>query len=454
MKHILILSMFIWINTALFGQNYNEYTLDELRQKQTQAIKNEDFETAQLIKQEIESRKSLEEIKEDTQNQLDKAIKNEDYKQTTILKEKLKIIENIAIIKKEIDKAVNSEDFKKASELKEQKNALLLSLNQTTAEVQQPTQSNQQTASLFFTSDNKAENFDVLIDGEYVGSYRRGKNLLVENISLGEHKINFYPMAFPNKDNFSFNETIDINSTKIISVDYKNEYSRYIILNKESKKAKNILGNELFNISEISKEKADNVYLTTDYNNRDFIEPKMAALYNTTSFKTDFGYYLSSPLPVSRDWGWALHFEGTNTYLLTDFGLFTGYTMSLHSVYYQTQPSLEYAYIALGIIPNIGFQFEPTNSIIIQGAFNAGPYFCMYDELLPEDVKFSVAFGSYVNANFQYYFTKTMGVIAESGIGAVYGGSFTPTINNVKFSIGIVGRGIMDPKYRYKHYVE
>jgi len=128
---LIFISILFFIVQNIFSQtiDYSKMTIDELKTVKEKAITEEDYGLAQKIKLEIESRKTLDQIKKETKEDLQTAINNNAMAESERLKDKLEKIERIESITVDIEDAVSNEDFNKAMELKKEKESLLAKVN-------------------------------------------------------------------------------------------------------------------------------------------------------------------------------------------------------------------------------------------------------------------------------------------------------------------------------------
>lgn len=142
MRKFITLIFILFTAFNLNAQDIKSLSLEELQQQKQEAIKSENFALAQKINDEIASRKSLKDLKNEIQLAMDKAIKEQDFIKADALKNKLKKIEEIEIIDIQIKEALKVEDFKLAQQLKTKKEGLKQQLNLGEEKAQIPKPSN------------------------------------------------------------------------------------------------------------------------------------------------------------------------------------------------------------------------------------------------------------------------------------------------------------------------
>ena len=94
---LLFIAILFTITQSVFSKtlDYSKMAIKELKIAKEKAITGEDYSLAQKIKSEIESRKTLDEIKNQIKSDLQVAINEEDFEEAGRLKEKLKKIDGI-----------------------------------------------------------------------------------------------------------------------------------------------------------------------------------------------------------------------------------------------------------------------------------------------------------------------------------------------------------------------
>lgn len=112
----------------------------ELQQAKARAIENEDYSLAAQIKEELASRKSVDEMIAEKESELKTAVDEADYEKAAIIKDEILSLKKIKEIDHQIAEAVKAEDYAKAQQLKEIKQTMLSSLGSETDNNQMQTQ--------------------------------------------------------------------------------------------------------------------------------------------------------------------------------------------------------------------------------------------------------------------------------------------------------------------------
>ncbi len=103
-----------------------------MEQLKSQAVEEQDFELAQRIKKELESRKSVTELLKAREAELAKAVQEDDFDEAEALKTEIQRLRDLqkqlATLEKNLEKAVAAEDYASAQALKEEQGRLRKSL--------------------------------------------------------------------------------------------------------------------------------------------------------------------------------------------------------------------------------------------------------------------------------------------------------------------------------------
>lgn len=472
---LLLFSMLI--SFCGFSQSLESYSMEQLNKMKKDAIQNENFEEAQKIKLEIESRKSVDDLIAETKKGMDVAAANEEYSKAAELKSKLEKLEEIKTLEKQIADAAANENFEAAQKLKEQKQQLWREVN---------SEGNLAIKSAAFTETNgiidgasklRFENyinnnikpaggnyFDVIIDGKYVGTLNKYYELEIINITPGQHEVVLIPSIFAAKPKakFAFKSTytFSTNSTYVLRVEEfesKNKFARMCIEN-----SKKLEKDKIFTISSASSEAALQTRQTEVVN---AANPKYAV---KNPLHADFWYstvttnlgFLSTELPENREAAFKFDIHNDNTYpIVRNMGFIVGVGTDFSLITYRTPStqfvgSFEYQSYSFGAHGGAGYQIEPLPFLTLQTQIRVNLGYSTWSTVtdgpgtfydFTNDDSFNVAASYHVAAMYFFNERQNFGLVTELNVALS-----NPVATSI--NIGIVLGAIKSPEQQHKKY--
>lgn len=460
-----------------FSQSLENYSVEQLNKMKAEAIQNENFEQAQKIKVEIESRKSVNDLIAETKKEMDLAAADEEYAKAADLKNKLVKLEEIKSLEKQIADAASSEDFETAQKLKLQKRQLWDEINSPqpilTKSVPLTTTSNSVKGASTLRFENYIGNnikpsggnyFDVIVDGKYLGTLNKYYELEIVNISPGQHEVVLIPsiLASKPKAKFAFKSTFNFStsSTYVLRInDFKSkrQFTRMCIGN-----SKKLEKDEIFTITSTNAEEPVQTREVKVVNaiNPEYPEKNLLqADFWYSTITTNLGF-LSTEVPENRNFALKFDLHNDNTYpLIRNTGLIFGFGTDYSFLVYNTPSSqfvgaTEYSSYYFGAHFGLGYQFEPIHFLTLQTQVRINPGYSMWSTVIDgpgtfydysNDDSFNVTASYHIAALFFFNERQNFGLVTELNV----------ALSNpvgTSFNIGIVLGGIKSPEQQHKKY--
>lgn len=482
---LLLLAMLI--SFCGFSQSLESYSIEQLNKMKTEAIQNENFEEAQKIKLEIESRKSVNDLIADTKKAMDAAATNEEYTKAAELKTKLAQLEQIKSLEQQIADAAASENFEQAQKLKVQKQQLWDEINnqhsETTAvvEVSANPANTEGSSTLHFTNylNNKlnasgANYFDVIVDNKYVGTINKYYELEVSNLSPGKHEVVLVPSVFASK--LKKTKTYNIKSSFIASAN-----KSYVLSFKDFNKNKDFIKvwtknqnstnhEEIFSNSESAIPETTNPVVSNDIENPEFEKNNpFHADIQYSKISTNLTTWAKSELPEDRESGfrynWDVDFTAPiikNTGAIFTIGVGqTAYSYEWYSGYDDYTNSIES--FSNTLHAGLGYQLEPSPYVTLQTQLRVNVSWNMYSSYIwapssvigtttfysPNDISedtFPVTGSYHLSGLFFFNEKQNFGLVTDLNVAFGSGGTST------SFSIGVAFANIKSPSQQYRKY--
>lgn len=482
---LLLLAMLI--SFCGFSQSLESYSIEQLNKMKTEAIQNENFEEAQKIKLEIESRKSVGDLIAETKKEMDAAAANEDYTKAAELKTKLAKLEEIKSLEEQIADAAASENFEQAQKLKVQKQQLWDEINnqhsETTAvvEVSANPANTEGSSTLRFTNylNNKlnasgANYFDVIVDNKYVGTINKYYELEVSNLSPGKHEVVLVPSVFASK--LKKTKTYNIKSSFIASAN-----KSYVLSFKDFNKNKDFIKvwtknqnstnhEEIFSISESAIPETTNPVVSNDIENPEFEKNNpLRADIQYTKISTNLTTWANSELPDDMTSGFSFNWDldctvpiikNTGTIFTIGVGQYA-YDYEYYSGFDDYTNTVSFWSNTLHT--GLGYQLEPNNFITLQTQLRVNVSWNIFKSTSwypfstigsttfysPNDISedtFPVTGSYHLSGLFFFNEKQNFGLVTDLNVAFGSGGTST------SFSIGIAFANIKSPSQQYRKY--
>lgn len=483
---LLLLAMLI--SFCGFSQSLESYSIEQLNKMKTEAIQNENFEEAQKIKLEIESRKSVGDLIAETKKEMDAAAANEDYTKAAELKSKLEKLEQIKILEKQIADAAASENFETAQKLKEQKQQLWDELNNRTSIPSENTVSENSdnitgSSTLRFANylDNKlkaAEHnyFDVIIDNKFVGTINKLYELEVSNIKPGNHEIVLIPAVYSRKVHKSYEYALKSTLATKPGKNYVLTFQNFT-KNKHFLKAWNQSKNsdnkdEIFTISEssASANEKDNSVVSRNFENPEFEKNNpLHADIQYTKISTNLTTWANSELPDDMTSGFSFNWDLDCTVpIIKNTGTIFTIGVSQYAYDYEYYSGFDDYTNSVSLWSNtlhtgLGYQLEPNNFITLQTQLRVNVSWNIFESTnwypystigsttfySPNDISedtFPVTGSYHLSGLFFFNEKQNFGLVTDLNVAFGSGGTST------SFSIGVAFANIKSPSQQYRKY--
>lgn len=444
MKRILF-SLFIGCTLTVFGQSLNLLTIEQLETKKEDAIKNENFDLAQRIKSELDSRKTTTQLKIDTEKKMKVAVSKEDFEQASVLKRKLEQINELEELENKIKQAVEKEDFQAAKSLKESKNKLYKDLVDS-ADIKVVNEfDNKNTSGESFIVFESIYPMDVFINEKYIGSIRKNVVLKV-TMNPGSYDFRFVYGFLGNPSSTKAKDKLSISGTEKVGVGKVYTYSMVDLFPPQNIKK----GIAKYVISEQKEISNDFEVINQDYDNPVFSPRPLEKAISSYMKLTTVPSLYKSGLPEGTD---ASFFtfnikEDYSTPISKSNGLVAGFSFSTYimqmRIRHNAISSTESSALSFGFQGLLGYQIE-LDQFTIQPNIIWGPSFSMTSINGPGVVgggENDFSFGGTFNLSGMVFFNKShsFGLVGEGNFGFEGGSSF---------SAGVVLGKIKKPRYRH-----
>lgn len=477
MRHkttLLVLALLVSISA--FSQNLGEISTEQLNKMKSEAILNENFEEAQRIKLEIESRKTVDELIAETKKEKNAAAAKEDFAKAAELKSKLEKLEQIKVLEKQIADAVSSENFETAQKLKVQKQKLWDEINAESATTTKSVAFNESASIAEGAStlrfDNYLNNnvkpvggnyFDVIIDGKYLGTLNKYYELEIVNITPGQHEIVLIPSAFAGnpKSKFAFKSNFNFGNSKTYALrinDFESnkEFVRMVAENSRKAEKEKIFGITEASLNQNESKKIQSVnQVNPVYPKKKIYHADHAYSSITTNLNT-----LRTELPEERDRGFKFSLHSDNTIpIIRNTGIILGVGIDFSVITYRV-PSLQYVGSTeftgyyFGAHVGIGYQLEPLPFLTLQSQLRLNPGFNTSSTTIDGPSNYydysndnSLNVSGIYNLTAMFFFNErqNFGLVTELNV----------ALSNpvgTSFNIGIVLGGIKSPEQQHKKY--
>jgi hypothetical protein len=478
-----------------FSQNLEKdlkkLSTKELQQKKQEAISNSQFLLADEINKELNSRKTLSEIKLDLDKQLKKALDKEDFKEASFLKSKLEKVTQVEKLDVDLTNALKREDFLSAQRLKEEKTKLLgeiTGINENTETSKSNIKTNSGTVSVTFNfEEGKGRNYlgilDVILDGKYYGTISKSHPIIVNNLPSGKHIIEFHIM--PNTEKYAFisEEEFENGNYYVIVKHHNLKDHQYVFnRNKKLKREQKLTSPKIYNIKREGTIINSNNNLEQTYNQAKFTP---TTPYTGTSNYLEFKTFLSGyKRPDNVDKFFSINFTQVYTHPIVD-GFIIGGSYGISRFQYEDNVSIKTGFenqngdfTSMKDVPSsfgvfgfnlsaiLGYQIEATELITFQTFISAGPSYSYLSNNTPEQKASSITSGSnfmivyshetkynsnsdinfsgFWGTNAFLFFNKKQSIGLSAGLVVGFGGG-------VGGSLGLV-MGARKKEYRHKVY--
>lgn len=361
----------------------------------------------------------------------------EDYGKANLLKQE-------KTIRLKIKAAVESGNFDEAQRLKNSLNKEP-SPGSVAAQIQV---SGAGTITLVFSklsAKQKMLQYDIVLDGEYVGALNLEEDVVVTNVSTGDHKIELFNPARPNNEKFSFVSHETISEAGTYSFDFNDaslkELMSLMKQNQKSYKQGNKKDIKLYNLKKNDSEQTNNSE-SQEFTSLTFpSKGKTEATFSYGKITTNMNWMtMELPEDATQKIKFSLGFESTAP-ISEENGFIAGGGLGFTTLYYTTSFSTIENWGA-NVFGSLGYQLEATPKVTLQALLKAGPSWSLA-VAEPENTS-AFGFGGSMNLGGLLFFNESQ----KSGISAELNIGFT---GGVGVTVGWVG-GSLKRKYRHKLY--